>query len=206
MNPGPSLLDTIKAHAVLLLGVLAVMWAVRLLDFLVPFVEFDQFGIRPRSVAGLFGILAAPFLHDGFGHLAANTLPFLVLGGLVLLGGERLFRKVTVWVVLAGGLGVWLFGRSGSVHFGASLLVFGYLGFLLGRGVFERSVPWVLVSMAILILYGGTLHGLLPGREGVSWLGHLCGFAAGAAAAWLLLPHGRRLFRTKQPQTGMPAP
>lgn len=177
-----------RARAGWLVGVLAVMWAAELADFLLPFADLDRFGIRPRTVVGLPGIAAAPFLHGGFAHLAANSLPLLVLGGLVMAGGLRLFAGVSLWVLLVGGLGVWLFGRSGTVHIGASLLIFGYLGFLLSRGIFERSVGWVLVALALLALYGGLIHGVLPGRPGVSWLGHLCGFLAGIAGAWMMFP------------------
>ncbi len=190
----PSLYETIKSHAGLLFGLLAVMWAVELVDFLLPFADLDRFGIRPRSSGGLIGIVLSPFLHGGFGHLVANSLPFLVLGGLVMFGGGRVFAGVSLWVVFVGGFGVWVFGRAGTVHIGASLLIFGYLGFLLSRGVFERSVVWVLVSVAILVAYGGMIHGVLPGRPGISWLGHLCGFLAGVSAAWLMFPKSGRLF------------
>jgi len=190
----PSLLDSVKSHAVLLFGVLVLMWVVEVVDFLLPIVDFDQFGIRPRSVMGLTGVLFAPFLHGGFGHLLANSLPFLVLGGLVLLGGGKVFRKVSLFVVLAGGLGVWVLGKGNSVHIGASLLVFGYLGFLLSRGIFERSIVWILVSVVILLLYGGMLYGMLPGQRGISWIGHVCGFVAGIGAAWLMFPKDGRLY------------
>ncbi len=189
--------DVIKSHAVVLAGMLALMWVVELVDFVLPIVHLDQFGIRPRSAMGLAGILFAPFLHGGFGHLVANSLPLLLLGGMVLLGGGRVFRKVSLWVVLCGGLGVWLLGRGNSVHIGASLLVFGYLGFLLSRGVFERSGVWVLVSIIVLLLYGGVLFGMLPGKPGISWLGHLCGFVAGISAAWLMFPKGGKLFTNR---------
>src|SRR5258708_7368855 len=119
-----SLVRTIQDHSVLLFGLLGLMWAVETLDLL-PFVHLDRFGIWPRSVAGLWGILWAPFLHAGFGHLLANSVPFVVLGGLVLLGGRRLFWSVTLFVVIAGGLGVWLFGGRFTNHIGASGLIFG---------------------------------------------------------------------------------
>lgn len=186
--------SVIKSHAVLLAGVLLLMWVVEVVDFVLPLVNLDCFGIRPRSVMGLGGIVFAPFLHGGFGHLVANSLPYLVLGGVVLLGGAAVFRRVSLWVVLAGGMGVWLLGKGNSVHIGASLLVFGYLGFLLSRGIFERSFGWVLVSIVILLLYGGMLYGMLPGQRGISWLGHICGFVAGISAAWLMFPKGRRLY------------
>ncbi len=179
-----SLIGTIKAHAVLLLSLLGIMWAVEILDHL-PFIDLDRFGIRPRSVAGLAGIVCAPFLHAGFGHLIANSVPFVILGGIVLLGGRAVFWRVTIFVVLVGGLGVWLFAGRFTNHIGASGLIFGYLGFLLARGFFEKSLTWTLTACAILVVYGGLLFGVLPIRAGVSWQGHLFGFLAGIGAARL---------------------
>ncbi|MES2922781.1 MAG: rhomboid family intramembrane serine protease [Verrucomicrobiota bacterium] len=180
------LLQSIKEHAVLLFGLLAIMWAIEVVDLLLPMVDLDQFGIRPRTERGLVGILLSPFLHLGFGHLISNSIPFLLLGGLVMTRGCRQFLLLSLWVTIVGGCGVWLLGASGTVHLGASLLIFGYLGFLLSRGIAERSVGGVLFSVGLLFGYGGMLYGVLPGRPGISWLGHLCGFLAGVAAAWLL--------------------
>ncbi len=179
------LLRSIKEHAVLLFGLLAIMWAIEVVDFLLP-MDLDQFGIRPRSGRGLLGILLSPFLHVGFGHLLSNSLPFLLLGGLVMTGGRRQFLLLSLWVTLIGGSGVWLLGGSRTVHLGASLLIFGYLGFLLTRGIARRSITGVILSIGLLIGYGGMLYGVLPGQPGISWLGHLCGFIAGIAGAWLL--------------------
>ncbi|MEO7317355.1 MAG: rhomboid family intramembrane serine protease [Chthoniobacteraceae bacterium] len=179
-----SFIATIKAHAVLLLGLLGLMWAIEILDLL-PFIQLDRSGIRPRSLAGLAGIVFAPFLHDGFTHLIANSFPFVILGAIVLLGGRRVFWRVTIFVTLAGGLGVWLFGGRFTNHIGASGLIFGYLGFLLARGWFEKSLPWMLAACAILVAYGGLLFGVLPIHAGVSWQGHLFGFLAGVGAARL---------------------
>jgi membrane associated rhomboid family serine protease len=133
----------------------------------------------------------SPFLHVGFGHLISNSLPILLLGGLVMTGGRRQFLLVSLWVTVIGGGGVWLLGGGGAVHLGASLLIFGYLGFLLSRGIVERRVGGVLLSLVLTISYGGMLLGVLPGQPGISWLGHLCGFLAGIAGACLLAgrPH-----------------
>jgi membrane associated rhomboid family serine protease len=182
----------LKDHAALLLGLLAIMWAVEILDFILPFARLDGFGIRPRSQSGLWGIALSPFLHFGFRHLVSNSIPFLLLGGLVMVGGLRRFFLLSLWITLAGGVGVWLLGAGGSVHAGASLLIFGYLGFLLSRGLAERRMGGVLVSLAILFLYGGMLQGVLPGQPGISWLGHLSGFLAGVAGAFLLGPSSRQ--------------
>lgn len=182
-----SFVAVVREHLVLLFGFLGVMWIEEIVD-LIPFLDLDQFGIHPRSSWGLAGILFAPFLHGGFEHLAVNTLPFLLLGGLVLLGGVRLFWQVTIFTILMGGFAVWLFAAKWSNHIGASGLIFGYLGFLLARGIFERSVIWILVAGAILVTYGGLLMGLLPFQPGISWEGHLFGFLSGVLVARLLYP------------------
>lgn len=180
------LFQSIKEHAVLLFGMLAIMWGVEVVDFLLPMIDLDPFGIQPRTKSGLLGILLSPFLHVGFGHLISNSLPFILLGGLVIIGGYRRFIFLCLWVTIIGGSGVWLLGGGQTVHLGASLLIFGFLGFLLCRGIVERSIGGVLISLGILFGYGGMLYGLLPGQPGISWLGHLCGFLAGITGAWLL--------------------
>lgn len=177
--------QSIKEHAMLLFGLLAAMWVVEVLDFLLPFVNLDIFGIRPRSLRGLPGIFLCPFLHLGFGHLVSNSLPFLLLGGLVMTGGRRQFLQLSLWVTVIGGSGVWLLGGGQSVHLGASLLIFGYLGFLLSSGIVKRSVAGIALSLVLLFVYGGMLYGVLPGQPGISWLGHLCGFLAGIGGAYL---------------------
>lgn len=187
LNPAARpLFQSLKENASLLFGLLAVMWVVEIVDFLLPMVNLDVFGIQPRTRSGLLGVLLCPFLHIGFGHLVSNSIPFLLLGALVMTGGRRLFLPLSLWVTVIGGSGVWVLGVGGTVHLGASLLIFGYLGYLMSRGFIERSVGGVIFSVAILLVYGGMLYGVFPGQPGISWLGHLCGFLAGIAGAWLL--------------------
>ncbi|MFM7788135.1 MAG: rhomboid family intramembrane serine protease, partial [Microcystis panniformis] len=88
--------------------------------------------------------------------------------------------------MLVGGLGVWLFAAPGSIHIGASILIFGYLGFLLLRGYFQRNIPSILLSILVFLLYCGTIWGVLPSRPGISWQGHLFGFLGGVLAAKLI--------------------
>ena len=189
-----SLIATLKAHAVLLLSLLGAMWAIEILSLL-PFTDPLRLGIRPRTLAGLSGLVCAPFLHASFAHLVANSLPFVILGGIVLLGGVRVFWRVTLFVMLAGGFGVWLVAGRGTNHIGASGLIFGYLGFLLARGFFEKSAPWMLAACVILVVYGGLLFGVMPTHAGVSWQSHLFGFLAGVGAARLWFPGDRILLR-----------
>ncbi len=176
----------VQTRIMVLFWLIAIMWTLEVADFLIFRRSLDAWGIRPRSLSGLWGVAFAPFLHGGFGHLMANTLPFLTLGWLVMLRGVRELIVVTAIVAVLGGLGVWAFARPGTIHIGASILIFGYLGFLLARGYFERSFLSILIAVVVGLVYGGALWGILPGQRGVSWEGHLFGFLAGAVASWLL--------------------
>ncbi len=167
---------------VLVAAVVAVMWAAELVDLL-PGVRFDRWGIRPRTVRGLVGIPLAPFLHSGFRHLFANTIPFLVMGWAIAAGGVGRWVRVTAIVTVVSGAGVWLFARSGTVHIGASGVVFGYLTYLVARGIFARRVLWLAGGALALFVYGGILFGVVP-RPGISWTGHLFGAVGGVVAAW----------------------
>ena len=164
---------------------LAAMWCVLIFDRLLAGSRLQEFGIRPRHLAGLVGIPLAPFLHGDFSHLAANTIPFAVLGSLMLLRSVRHFLTATLIIVVLGGLGVWLFG-SNSTHIGASGLIFGYFGFLILRGWFERSVSSVVIALIVILLYGGLISGVMPGETGASWENHLCGFLAGCVASQII--------------------
>ncbi|MBD2258681.1 rhomboid family intramembrane serine protease [Pseudanabaena sp. FACHB-2040] len=170
----------------LLLLFLAVLWGLEILDLFLRG-ALDRFGIRPRQLSGLPGILLAPFLHGDLGHLAANTGPLAILGTLILFDGLNTLLIVTAVAWLVGGVGVWLLGRPRTNHLGASGLVFGYLGFLLLRGYFVQSPTAIAIAVLVGFLYGGALWGLLPLRRGRSWSGHLFGFIGGAIAARYLI-------------------
>ncbi len=181
-----ALVGEAKQQASILFGLVAVIWVVELIDLFILRRALDGFGIRPRTGDGLLGILFAPFLHGGLGHLLANSFPLLVLGWLVMLRRTADFLAVSLLVMLVSGLGTWLFGGPNTIHLGASGLIFGYLGYLLFRGYFERSLVSIVLSIVVGLLYGSALWGLLPSRPGISWEGHLFGFLGGGLAARLL--------------------
>lgn len=168
-------------------GFVALLYAVELLDAILPG-SLDDNGVRPRSLDGLEGVALGPLLHGGWAHLLGNTVPLLVLGFLVGLSGVRTWLQVTAIVWVVGGAAVWLVAAPGTVHLGASGLVFGWLSYLVVRGVFSRHLGQIALGMVVLLVYGGLLWGVLPGRPGVSWESHLFGAAAGALAAWLVTP------------------
>lgn len=163
----------------------ALMWVLEVVDTVLDG-RFDQGGIEPRDVDSLTGVVTAPFLHAGFGHLISNTVPFLVLGALIALSGLVRVLKVTAIVVLVGGLGTWLVAPSSTLHLGASILVFGYAAYLIARGLFDRRFASLAVGVAVAFVYGSALLvGLVP-RPGISWQGHLFGALGGLVAARVL--------------------
>jgi membrane associated rhomboid family serine protease len=175
----------------------AVMWLEEIVDQLAPG-DWDRYGIRPRDPDGLEGIVTAPFLHGGFDHLLANTVPFLVLGAAIAFSGAARVALVTVLVMVVGGLGTWLVAPAGTVHIGASGLVFGFAAYLVARGAFSRSLAQIALGLVVLAVWGTTLlQGLVP-QDGISWQGHLFGALGGVLAAWLL---ERRRAEVRPPAT-----
>jgi membrane associated rhomboid family serine protease len=167
----------------------ALMWAVEMVDLVAG--DLDAHGIAPRDADGLAGIAFAPFLHGGFVHLIANTVPFLVLGATIALGG--LARVVGVFAIVAvvAGLGTWATAAEGTIHIGASGVVLGFATYLLTRGLYSRRALDLAVGLVVLSVYGATLMLSLVPTPGVSWQGHLFGAVGGVVAARVL--HRRRL-------------
>lgn len=181
-----TVLQQLKTSAYLILGFVILMWGVELVNLLLGH-RLNTLGIRPRTLSGLAGIVLYPFLHGGIGHVLLNTVPFVILGSLVILYGTGTFLKTSLFTILLAGVGIWLFGRS-AYHVGASGLIFGYFGFLVTRAWTERSVASILIAFITILLYGGMLWGVLPTLAPVSWEGHLFGLVAGILAARLLPP------------------
>ena len=175
-----------RTNALMLVAAMvALMWATEVIDQ-IGFGDWDRYGIHPRDVDGLAEVLAAPFLHAGFGHLLSNTLPFAVMGAAIALGGLVRVAIVTLVVALVSGLGTWLVAPSNSVHLGASGVVFGYATYLVARGLLSRRVTELAVGTLVAVVWGVTLlQGLLP-QERISWQAHLFGAIGGVVAAALL--------------------
>jgi membrane associated rhomboid family serine protease len=177
-----SITSTLKTQAVVLGGTLAVFWAVFVVNTLLGG-SLLVLGVIPRTTIGLRGILFAPFLHASLNHIVANSIPFLALGWMVMLRDERHFIPVTVAGMVGSGLAAWLLGAPGSVHIGASGVIFGYLGFLMLTGWYTRSFGSILLSVVVTVLWGGLALGMMPGTPGISWQEHIGGFLGGVFAA-----------------------
>lgn len=178
----------LKSQIKILAIAVAIFWIVFIVNAFVFGGRLNSFGILPQRLIGLRGIVFAPFLHGSFYHLVSNTAPFVVLGWLVMLRGINDFYFVSVISAVVGGLGTWVIGRPYSVHIGASGVIFGYFGYLLFRGYFEKSFIAIAISIVIATTYGGLIWGVLPTRTYISWEGHLFGFIGGIIAAKFLAP------------------
>lgn len=174
-----------QRSGIIMAGIAVLLVVIESVDAVMNY-DLNQDGIVPRQVSGLDGILWAPFLHTDFAHLFGNLLPGVILGFLLLMARRFVVVTAIVWVI--SGFGVWLTAPSGSVTIGASGIIFGWLAYLLVRGLFNRNVWQVLGGVVLFAVYGGILWGILPQGGGVSWQGHLFGAAGGVLAAWLMRP------------------
>lgn len=172
------------AAAVLMIGWVALLWLLEAVDSLSGH-ALDTFGIVPRKPAELLDIVPSAFTHFGFGHVASNTLPLLVLGFIAALRGIGRYLAVAFTIIVIGGLGVWLVAPAHTNTAGASGLIFGLFGYLLVRGFVDRRALDVVIGLVVGALYGSILWGVLPNATGVSWQGHLFGLIGGVVAAFL---------------------
>jgi membrane associated rhomboid family serine protease len=171
-------------------SIAALLWVVQFVNSADDY-GLDRFGMKPREVDGLWGVVTMPFLHASFGHMLSNTVPLVLIGWVLLLSGLRTWATVTAIVVVAGGMLTWLVAPGHTVIVGASGMVFGWLGYLLARAYFSRRLKWIIVAVLVLVFFGTLLFGLFPTlHSDVSWQAHVCGFAAGVGAGALLHPRG----------------
>jgi membrane associated rhomboid family serine protease len=194
MSDSRELTLTFGERLKLITGFLGVLWAIEIVDTVLLSSTLQTFGLQPRTLDGLVGVLTMPFLHGDWDHIASNTFPLAIFGTLILFRGLNRFLAVTGITILVSGLLVWIAGSSGN-HIGASGLIFGYLGYLMSVGFWERKMGTILLSLGVGFLYGGMLWGVLPGQTGISWEGHLFGFLGGVLAA-------RQLARPKAGTSG----
>lgn len=165
------------------LTLICLIWAIFALDTLFPFLGLRQWGIHPRTLFGLVGILFAPLLHAGLFHIAANTVPLFVMLVLLQIQSARHALDTLARIWLLSGFGTWLIGRGGGNHIGASGLVYGLLSYLIAAGFYQRDWKSIAIGFLVLFSYGGLLWRILPSYWFVSWEGHLCGAVAGVVVA-----------------------
>jgi membrane associated rhomboid family serine protease len=166
---------------------IAAMWIVEIVNS-IDSQRLDADGIISRRLSGLPGILSAPFLHASFSHLIGNTIPFVILGGVIALDGAVEVISVTVIVALISGLGAWALSSTGTDTIGASGVVFGYATFLMARGAFTRSIAQIAIGVRVAVLFGAALIFSIVPHSGISWQDHVFGAIGGVIAARALTP------------------
>jgi membrane associated rhomboid family serine protease len=196
----PSKVETPRGAAVFMIGAVVLLWVLEAIDTVLLGL-LDRLGIHAQEPLGWVGILFAPFLHGGFGHLLANTLPLLVLGFLILVGRGGAWRMLWSTLIsgVSSGLAAWVLTPAHTVIIGASGVVFGWLTYLMARGFFARDVKSIVISLLVFIVYGSVLLGVFPTAAGVSWQAHLGGAIGGVLAAGLM---HRRVARKVTPYAG----
>lgn len=161
--------------------IVLLMWLVYWLDDRY-FLDLHEYGILPRHFSGLRGILFSPLLHGSLSHLAANSLPVLVLGSALYYFYPKVANKIILYSWIFGGLLVWIFARE-NYHIGASGIIYSFAGFVFLSGILRWQVNLLALSFLIAFLYGSLFWGILPYDETISWEGHLMGGLVGFALA-----------------------
>ncbi len=158
------------------------IWGIHFFQVLTPF-DFSSFGILPRELFGLRGILLAPLVHDDLRHLISNSAPLFFLAVMIMYFYRRVAIRSMLMVYLLTGFAVWLFARK-VFHIGASGVVYGLVSFVFWTGVFRRSLKSIVLALIVTFLYSGYFLGILPNQEGISWESHLLGGIVGIITAW----------------------
>src|SRR6266487_3286950 len=200
-DPATVLAEARKALFVMV-GFLAVIWIVQLANWADHYQLSQSYGIRPRDAGSLPDLLTAPFLHFSWAHIEGNSGPLFIFGFLAAYRGVTKFFGVTALVILTSGLGAWLTENSGSVGAGASGVVFGYFGYIMVRGIFDRHAIDLLIGAVMALCFAYQFSVLLP-HQGIGWQAHVGGLAGGIVSGWLF--RDRRAARSRRAAPGAAA-
>jgi membrane associated rhomboid family serine protease len=201
MSERPSLPRGEEAEALLaearkalwvMVGVLVVLWLVQIINAALGYELSFDYGIRARQVSSLPEILSAPFLHFSWAHIEGNSGPLFIFGFLAAYRGVKKFLGVSALIVICSGLGAWFTAGAGTVGAGASGVVFGYFGYIIVRGVFDRRPIDIVIGLVMALCFAYQFSLLIPAGEGIGWQAHLFGFVAGVLGGWL--------FRERRPK------
>ncbi len=172
--------------------VIAGLWIVEIVDRLLFGNRLEWHGIHPRDWSHWEGILFSPFLHGNWGHLIGNSISLLILGATILVQGWRTLLHVSIVSALSAGILIFFIGARNSVHIGSSSVVFGYLGYLIGMGIYQRTPTSILLAILVLIFYGGGIATMFPTTTShaaqISWEAHL----GGAIGGFLMAKRNRK--------------
>ncbi|MEV6828313.1 rhomboid family intramembrane serine protease [Amycolatopsis sp. NPDC051102] len=186
-----------------MVGLLAVLWLVQIVNAVDDYDIGRDLGIMPRDPASLPDVLTSPFMHYGWGHLEANSGPLFIFGFLAAYRGVKKWFGVSLLIIVASGLGVWFTAPSNTVTVGASGLLFGYFGYVIVRGLFDRHPIDIVIGLVMALCFAYQFTSLLPTDERVSWQGHLFGFAGGIIGGWLFRDRRPKAVATPDPATAL---
>src|SRR5580704_4632943 len=178
----------------LMVGFIVLIWVLQIFNWADHYRLDYDYGILPRNIGRLPQVFSSPFLHFSWDHIEGNSGPLFVFGFLAAYRGVKKFLGVTLIVAVTSGLAVWLFQGGNELTVGASGLIFGYFGYVLSRGVFDRNLIDALAAVVMGLSYAYILTVAIPGTPGVSWIGHLGGLIGGIASGWI--------FRTRRTVPG----
>ena len=159
-----------------------VLWVIHFVQFFTT-LDFGFLGIYPREIFGLRGVVLAPLIHGDFHHLFSNSLPLIFSSVMILMFYKRVAVRAMIMIYALTGLSVWAFGRS-VFHIGASGVVYGYIAFIFGSGIFRFNIKSIVLALIVTFLYSGYIVGVLPNQEGISWESHLLGALVGLFTAY----------------------
>jgi membrane associated rhomboid family serine protease len=185
-----------------MVGFLVVLWIVQIINWATGYALSFDFGIRARELNSLPEILSAPFLHFSWAHIEGNSGPLFIFGFLAAYRGVRKFLGVTALIVVCSGLGAWFTASAGTVGAGASGVVFGYFGYIIVRGVFDRRPTDIVIGLVMALCFAYQFSLLIPAGEGIGWQAHLFGFSAGVLGGWFF--RERRRGPTQLPADPLP--
>lgn len=160
-----------------------VIWVIHLIQEFGG-IDLRTLGVFPQHLRGLPGIFTSPLIHGSWGHLFFNSLSFVMIGTVLFWFYPRIAFKSVLWLYVLSGVGIWIFGQPNSFHIGASGVIYGMVSLVFWNGVFRRNVKSIILALIILMMYSGLFEGIIPGKEGISWEGHLSGAVAGIILAW----------------------
>ena len=177
-------LKSLKFSAILLI----IIWSIKLFEIIFGY-DFKQYGVLPRNLNGLVGVLFSPLIHSDTNHLLSNSLPVVILCLLIFDFYSQIAKKIFIYLYFISGLWLWCIGRE-SLHIGASGLIYAMASFLFFSGVLRKNTQLSAVSLLVIFIYGGLFWGLFPIYQNVSWEGHLTGFIAGILVSFIFRKDG----------------
>jgi membrane associated rhomboid family serine protease len=186
-----SVLAEARKALFVMVGFLAILWIVQITNWADHYRLTAEYGIIPHDVARLPDIFTAPFLHFSWAHIEGNSGPLFIFGFLAAYRGVRKFLGVTLFVIITSGLAAWIFEPSNSLGAGASGVVFGYFGYIIVKGIFDRHLIDLILGLVMALCFAYQFSVLLP-HQGIGWQAHIGGVVGGVAAGWLLRDRGNR--------------